>query len=257
MLAVFDIIGWFLAVFVFLESFEFSLQVIFSNFIFGVECEPPLPLNHVQDGEENSEDDHTSQVHRKSVKHTEDSAVDIVLVSRLAKSQHENEIGAICTKPEEEEVRAVSFVLYLGFLLHVLFVRECLRSSTCCRSITPWNIMQVTHRIDAENVWEHRDQDQVRKQSNHIAFEVLEKVNWPQKEGDCVNCKHNNSCKDKPGEVVVAHCSPNVSVWVENLMFWVKASSCQVANHAQNSSKSNKAEEGCCYNKAWFCAVKR
>ncbi len=119
---VLSIIGRFLAVFVLFESFEFSLYVVLSNFVFWIECEPPLPLNHIQDREEDSEDDYTGQVHRESVKYTENSIVHIVRISCLAQSQHKDEIGAISTKPEKEEVCAISFVLYLGFFLHVFFV---------------------------------------------------------------------------------------------------------------------------------------
>ena len=107
---VLSIIGRLLAVFVLFESFEFSLYIVLPNFVFGIECEPPLPLNHIYDREEDSKDDYTSQVHRESVEYTENSIVNIVLISSLTQSQHKDEIGAIATKPEKEEVCAISFV---------------------------------------------------------------------------------------------------------------------------------------------------
>lgn len=83
---VLSIIGRLLAVFVLFEPFEFSLYVVLPNFVFGIECEPPLPLNHIYDREEDSEDDYTSQVHRESVEYTENSIVNIILISSLTQS---------------------------------------------------------------------------------------------------------------------------------------------------------------------------
>ena len=53
--------------------------------------------------------------------------------------------------------------------------------------------MQIAHRVDAEDVGEHGDEQNVGHQADCISFEVFQEVNWSQNEGHYVDEKHDGA----------------------------------------------------------------
>ena len=221
-----------------------------------VEVITDLPLYDVQSGKYYSEDDNTGKVHWEAVKNSESTVIDLVLVARLAKLQDNNKIKTISTKPEEQEVSPVGLVINLSFLLHIgLRTKSFGAWRSCGRSITPRNVMQVGHRVDAENVGEHGYKDKVRDQPNSIAFKVFQEIDWSQQKRHNINSEHNYSSQHEPWKVMIALAFPNPGSRVANHVLWVKSSCRKVEDHAYDSHYSDSAEYSQSYDKTRLSTV--
>ena len=135
---------------------------------------------------------------------------------RLDKLDNHDVVDDVACQPEQHKVGPVHLVLHLDFGLS-LFVRCVSLSSRRGGPITPRDIMQVAHGINLEHVGDHWHQQHERKEPKGVLLEVSQKVDWSEKEWQCVDRQHDDSSQGKPVEVVLA----GGDVWLYFLCLWV------------------------------------
>ena len=117
--------------------------------------------------------------------------------------------------------------------------------------------MKVRHRIDAENVSEHRNQNEVTDQTENVASEIFEEIDWPKNKWHDVDCQHDYTCQDKPREVIVTLRDPLPCRLVENQVLWVEAGCCKVEDHTNNGCDCDGSKDCDGYDEARLGTIER
>ena len=113
--------------------------------------------------------------------------------------------------------------------------------------------MQVGHRVDAEDVGEHGDEEEVDDEADDVALEVLEEVDRPQHGGNQVDQEHDDSGADEPRKVVVPLRRPHIVNLLQ--VFGVEAGGGKVEDHPNDRHDCDQAEDCGCYDEAGLGSI--
>lgn len=79
--------------------------------------------------------------------------------------------------------------------------------------------MQVAEAVDAEDVDEHGDEQDVAEEANRVATHVAQEVDGPHEHRDQVDRQHDDTSEHQWREIRIARRIPFFGIWVI-LFFW-------------------------------------